>query len=103
MHWLWALIAATLVVGLEVLYKRGWDWFDFWWPFVPMAVAVNFSIFKLVTTGPALLVAIVAFSLSCLVMRALASQFLLGEAVVKGNLIAVVALVIAAVVGQFWR
>jgi hypothetical protein len=68
-----------------------------------MAVAVNFSVYKLVTTGPTLLVAVVAFSLSTILLRALASQFLLGEAVAKGNLVAVVALVIAAVVGQFWR
>lgn len=102
-HWLWALTAATLAVGLEVLYKRGWDWFEHWWLFIPAAIAVNFSVYKLVTTGPTLLVAIVAFSLSTIVLRALASQFLLGESVARGNLIAVVALVIAAVVGQFWR
>ena len=103
LHWLWALIAATLAVGLEVLYRRGWDWLEHWWLFIPMAVAVNFSVYKLVTNGPSLLVAIVAFSLFTILMRALASQFLLGEAVARGNLIAVAALVIAAVVGQFWR
>jgi hypothetical protein len=90
-------------VTLEVLYKRGWDWLDHWWLFVPMAVAVNFSVYKLVTTGPTLLVAVVAFSLFTILLRALASQFLLGEAVAKGNLVAVVALVIAAVVGQLWK
>jgi len=60
-------------------------------------------VYKLVTTGPALLLAIVAFTLSTVLLRALASQFLLGESVARGNLVAVVALVIAAVVGQFWR
>jgi len=101
--WLWALTAATLAVGLEVLYKRGWDWLEHWWLFIPAAIVVNFSVYKLVITGPTLLVAIVAFSLSTIVLRALASQFLLGESVARGNLIAVVALVIAAVVGQLWR
>ena len=103
MHWLWALIGATLAVGQEVLFKRGWDWLEYWWLFIPVAIAVSFSVYKLVTTGPTLLVAIVAFSLSTIVLRALASQFLLGESVARGNLIAVGALVIAAVVGQFWR
>lgn len=68
-----------------------------------MAVAVNFSVYKTVTSGPTLLIAIVAFSLSTIVMRSLASQFLLGESLARGNLVAVVALLTAAVVGQFWK
>ena len=103
MHWVWALSAATLAVGLEVLYRRGWDWFEHWWLFIPAAIVINFSVYKLVTTGPTLLLAIVAFSLSTLLLRVLASQFLLGEALAKGNLVAVVALVTAAVVGHIWR
>ena len=103
MHWLWALTAATLAVWLEVLYKQGWGWLEHWWLFIPAAIAVNFSVYKLVTTGPTLLVAIVAFSLSTVLLRSLASQFLLGESVARGNLVAVVALVIAAVVGHLWR
>ncbi|KKM46757.1 hypothetical protein LCGC14_1559360 [marine sediment metagenome] len=103
MHWAWALSAATLAVGLEVLYKRGWSWPEYWWLFIPVAIIINFSVYKLVTTGPTLLLAIVAFSLSTLLLRVLASQFLLGEALAKGNLVAVVALVTAAVVGRIWR
>ena len=103
MHWLWALTTAALAVGQELLFRQGWGWREHWWGFVPRALGVSFSVYKLVTNGPSLLVAIVAFSLFAILLRALASQFLLGEPVARGNLIAVVALVIAAVVGQFWR
>lgn len=103
MYWPWALVAATFAVGQEILFKQGWDWPRHWWLFIPMALATSFSIYKLVTNGPTLLVAIVAFSLSTLLLRSLASQFLLGEPLVRGNLVALLALGVAVVAGNLWK
>ena len=50
-----------------------------------------------------MILAVVMFTLSTLLLRALASQFLLGEPLARGNLLAVVALLVAAVVGHLWK
>jgi hypothetical protein len=99
----WAFLAATFAVTAEVLYKKGFAWGDYWWLFVPMAVVINYAVFRTVMGGPTLLLSIVAFSLSTLVLRSLASQFLLGEPLAKGNLVALCALGAAVVAGHLWK
>ena len=103
MYAFWAFLAAFLAVTAEVLYKRDFVWVDYWWLFVPLAVAINYSVFRTVTGGPTLLLSIVAFSLSTLTLRSLASQFLLGEPLARGNLVALCALGLAVVVGHLWK
>ncbi len=103
MYAIWAVLAAIFAVGQEILFKRGWDWPGHWWVFIPMAIVISFSIYKLVTNGPTLLVAIVTFSLSTLLLRSLASQFLLGEPLARGNLVALFALGLAVVAGNLWK
>ncbi len=103
MYLFWALVTALFAVTSEVLFKRGIGWPDYWWLFIPLAVAINYGVFRTVTAGPTLLLSIVAFALCTLTLRSLASQFLLGETLTKGNLVAVMALVTAVVVGHIWR
>ena len=103
MYAFWAFTAATLAVGAEVLYKKDFAWGDYWWLFVPMAVAINYSVFRTVTGGPTLLLSIVVFTLSTLTLRSLASQFLLGEPLARGNLVAFCALGLAIVAGRLWK
>ena len=103
MYAIWAVLAAILAVTLEVLYKRDVAWLDYWWFFAPVSVLISYSLFRLVTGGPTLLVSIVAFSLSTLILRSLASQFLLGEPLARGNLVALCALGVAVVAGNLWK
>ncbi len=103
MYALWAFLAATLAVLNEVLYKRGFEWWDYWWLFIPISVLISYSLFRTVTGGPTLLLSIVAFSLSTLTLRSLASQFLLGEPLARGNLVALLALGTAVLAGHLWK
>jgi hypothetical protein len=103
MYLFWAAIASALAVLAETLFRRGWDWGDNFWLFVPLAIALNFSIFRLVTAGPTLLVAIATFSLVTVVMRSAVSEFILGEPLRQGNLVAAAALAIGVLVGALWR
>ena len=100
---LWAFLAAWLAVTLEVLYKKDFAWGDYWWLFIPVSAAISYSLFRLVTGGPTLLLSIVVFTLSTLTLRSLASQFLLGEPLARGNLVAFCALGLAVVAGHLWK
>ena len=53
--------------------------------------------------APSLFVGLVAFGLGTVVARAVVSHFLLDEPLIKGTLVAAVALVVANVVGRLWR
>lgn len=100
---LWALPAALAAVTAEVLFRRGWTWEGHMWLFVPIAIAINYSIYRLVSSGPTLIVAVATFTLATLVARVLASHYLLGEAITRGNLVAVGALGVGILAGYLWR
>lgn len=106
-YFLWGILAAFGAVLNETLYRKGLGWGDAWLlVFLPIQMLIGFSIWKLVSPGsggPTLLVSIAVFSMSTLVMRSLVSQFLLGEALARGNLVALVGLAIAITAGHLWR
>jgi len=103
MYFFWAVVASTTAITAETLFRRGWNWGDNLWLFLPLAVALNYGIFRLVTGGPTLIVSIAAFSLCTVVMRSLVSEFILGEHLRQGNLVAAAALAVGVIVGTFWR
>ena len=96
----WAFAAAVLAVWLEVVYRTS----DHWplWCAGP-ALALTICIYYTIHGGPSFLVAVVGFSLFTLVLRMGVSQFMLGEPVIRGNLVAAVLLLGATVVGRLWR
>lgn len=103
---LWAALAAIIAVSVEFLFKRGWSWTDNWFLFVPLAIAINICIYKMVTGDSKTstwLYAIAAFNLCTAVARIGLSQFVLGEPIVRGNLVAAVALLFAVTIGRVWR
>ena len=101
---LWALPSGILATWLEVGYRKGWTWdIGNLWFVIPLAMTLNYTVYRTITAGPTLLVAVAAFSGTALLMRVAASHFVLGEEVVKGNLLAGVFMFVAVVVGTLWR
>ncbi len=103
MVFLWSFLASGLAVLIEALFRRGWVWHEHLWFFIPAGIAVNFLVYKIVTAAPTFLLAFVIFALSNVIVRVLVSQFWLGEPVARGNLLAVMALVLAIAARYFWK
>ena len=97
---LWSVLAALLAVGLEVVYRRA----DVWplWCAVP-ALLLTITIYNALHSGPSMLIVLVTFGFLSGVLRMVASHWILGEEVVRGNMVAGVALLVGAVVSRLWR
>ena len=89
-----------IAVTLEVSYRRADEWPL--WAAIP-GVVLTFLIFKTVHSGPSLITAVAAFSLATILLRVTVSHFILGEAVVKGNLLAAAFMILAVGAGYLWR
>lgn len=104
MTWLpWAALAAALAITAEALFRRGVAYGDALWLFIPIAIGINYAIYRLVVGGPSLLVAIAGFNLMTVSARIGVSQFVLHEPVARGNLVAAGALFAGVIVGSLWR
>lgn len=103
----WAAGAGILAVLLEFLFKRGWGWLDNWYLFIPAAIALNYMIYRLVTSGTSggttWLITLAAFNLTTVLCRAGLSHFIINEPLIKGNLAAAALLISAQIIGRVWR
>ena len=102
MIYAWAMVSGVLVVGCEIAFKVSDAYWSRAWAFVPLAVAINYSIFRLVQEAPNLPAAFVVFSLATLGMRTCASLWL-QHPVGIGTWIAIGLLTVGAVVRQIWK
>lgn len=100
----WSALASLTAITAEFLFRKGVVWETHLWLFLPLAIAINFFIYKLVTASDTWLLAFLFFALTNIIARSLASHFLLGESMVdRGNLIALFALVAAVGARYSWR
>lgn len=100
---MWSAAASAVVISLEAFFRSGLDWRANMWWLIPAAVLSNYLIYRLVVSAPTYILAFPAFSLTNLALRTGLSHFLLDEPIKKGNLVAVLALVAAIVIGHVWR
>lgn len=97
---LWPSIAAGAIVTAEYFMRSSTSYL--WW-FVPLGILINYAVFRSVHAGPTLMVSLALMAGLNLAGRAFISQFLLGEAVSRGNLVALAGLAFATAVGFLWR
>ena len=102
MIYVWAMISSLLVVSCEVAFKMGDSYWSRAWAFVPLAIVINYSFFRLVHEAPNLPAAFVVFSLATLGLRTGASLWL-SHPIGVGTWIAIVLLTIAAIVRQILK
>ena len=100
----WSALASLTAITSEYLFRKGLVWESYLWLFIPLAIAINFFIYKLVTSAETWLLAFLLFALTNIIARGLAGHFLMGENTLsRGNLLAFVALVAAAGIRYSWR
>lgn len=97
---LWSLGGAGLATLLEVVYRRA----DTWplWAAGP-ALLLTYCVYRALHEAPSLLIFAITFNLFVVGLRVAASQWILGESVVKGNLVAAVALTFGVIIARLWR
>ena len=95
----WAFLAATIAASLEVAYRH----LDTWpvWAIIPGTV-LTYALYRTINGGPTFLLALVAFSAFTLMIRTSASVFIFHEPLVRGNLLALGAFMVA-MLGKYWR
>ena len=98
---IWALAAAALAVFLEYTYRTS----GFHWWCLPVGALLTYLVYQTIRpeNAPSLLVGIASFSLGTVLARMVLSQFVLGEPLVKGTLVAAAALLVANVAGRLWH
>lgn len=85
----WALLTSILVLVTENLFVLWNAWWAHWWVFVPLAVAINVCVFKMVTAGTNLPTAFVVFATSNLLLRVTGSAWWLHQPIGRGTWLAV--------------
>ena len=102
MIYVWAMASGLLVVGCEIAFKLSDAYWPRAWAFVPLAVLINYSIFRLVQEAPNLPAAFVVFSLATLGLRTGASVWL-QHPIGLGTWIAIILLALGAIARQVWK
>ena len=62
MVYFWGILAAVIVIASEIGQKELGEYWKYWYWFVPAAVAINYSIFRLIQITPNLINAFIVFS-----------------------------------------
>lgn len=103
MVYIYALIAASSAIGLEVLYNRSsQSWFNLL-PFViPMQIAVSYSIYKIIHIEGNILVIGVMFSTATFGLRFLYT-ILAGHNIPYGTWVAAFLITVASLIKIVWR
>lgn len=98
----WAMAGGLLAIILETIYRRSTDG----WPIIPailIGTALTYCVYRNVNGGSSLILAAAAFNLSTIIIRGGVSMWVLKEPLSRGNGAAVLLLLLAVVIGKFWR
>lgn len=94
------VVGAVTAVGLEVVYRQSSMWPL--WAAAP-ALVVTWGVYSTLHSAPSLLSGIALFQATVLIARLAASQWVLNEPLRGANLVVAVLLLVAFLVGKFWR
>ena len=61
MIYLWGIFAGVLTTIAEVFYKEVGEFWKYWYVTVPLAIGINYSIFRIVQLAPNLISAFIVF------------------------------------------
>lgn len=104
MIYLWGILASTLAVSLEALYRRSSVG---WWSLLPLTILpillLNYALFRLLRGSDSLLHAFIMFALCNLTLRTLTATLILRENVSTGTWIALGLVLGANVCKIVWR
>lgn len=99
---LFGMVGGLLAVATEFAMKRhGFAWTANVWWLVPVAVGINYCVYRLVQGPPSVIAAFVLFAATTLTARVLGS-LLLGQHIGVGTW-AAVGLMVTATVLRLWR
>ena len=98
---MWAALAATGVLTMEWIYKKHPGEFPLM--VLPFLILTQPLLYKMYHGGPTLLISVTTFGLFAALGRMALSHWILGEAVVRGNMVAGILALVAVVVGYLWR
>lgn len=101
MLYVWAILSGSLAVACEILFKTTRSYWSLAAVFLPLAVAINYSVFRLVREAQSLPAAFVVFSFVTLAARTAASIWL-GDVISPGTWAGIALLTIAVVVRHLW-
>src|SRR5574338_99827 len=88
MQFIWALIAASVAVLSEYLYRVIKEpWVNYIWYWIPSQVVTGFAIYKLVTSSDSLLSAMVFWAFGTAILRTCVTLYL-GDRISTGTWIA---------------
>lgn len=101
----WAIIAAAAAVTTEATCVRlaAGPYWRYLWLWLPLYVAINYPVYRIVTASESLLDALVVFSATTLSLRVLVTLFVLRQRVAPGTWAAVALVLAANVVRRAWR
>lgn len=101
MIYLWGVTTGVLVIACEIIFKLSPSYWARAWFFLPVAVVINYSLYRLVQEAPNLPAAFVVFSLVTLVLRTCASLWLV-HPIGSGTWVAIGLLILAVGIRQAW-
>ena len=62
MIYFWGVLAASFALLAEIAAKELGEYFRYWYLFVPVAIGINYSVFRIVQLSPNLISAFIVFS-----------------------------------------
>jgi len=62
MVYFWGILASVLALASEVTQKELGEYWNYWYWFIPLAIGINYSIFRIVQLTPNLIAAFIVFS-----------------------------------------
>jgi sulfite exporter TauE/SafE len=103
--WFFTIVSAFCAVGMEYLYRTlPGSWVSHLWIWLPCALVVNYSIYRLVTMpGTPLIGALVMWSFATIISRTLISFFLLRDTIAPGVWCALVLMIAARITQSYWK
>jgi len=98
---LWGLLAGCLAVSAEIIFKQTETYGRALLYTFPLALGINFTVFKLVHSAPSLPSAFVIFSATTFIVRVGASLWL-GHHIGTGTWVAISLLVTGVILRHYW-
>lgn len=76
MIYFWGVLAGGLAVLCEAMFKRSTSYLEIVWIAVPLALVINYSIFRMVQLAPSLPSAFIVFGAMVILCRTVVSLYL---------------------------
>lgn len=103
--YVWAAIAGVFAVAAEAYFRSnlGRPWLHLAPVAAPLAIGVSYGIYKIMNTSPSLLFGMTIFPFATIMLRVVATLFVLREEVSFGTWCAVALLTLAQIVREVVR